>query len=72
MTDEDIWDLFGTPAYQEDDVRNGHAAYYMGNHGLMYKFNYRFSNQRPEKDEDRDIWEITIATEEYMKNYVID
>lgn len=72
MTDDDIWDLFGAPAYQEDDVRNGHAVYYMGNHGLMYKFNYRFSNQRPEKDEDRDIWEITIATEEYMKNYVID
>lgn len=72
MTDEDIWNQFGVPAYEEDSKMNGHAAYYMGNHGLMYKFNYRFSNQRPEKDEDRDIWEITIATEEYMKNYVID
>jgi hypothetical protein len=72
MTDEDIWNQFGVPAYEEDSKMNGHAAYYMGNHGLMYKFNYRFSNQRYEQDEDRDIWEITIATEEYMKNYVID
>lgn len=71
MTDGDIWDLFGTPAYQEDDVMNGHAVYFTGDHGLMYKFNYRFSNQRPEKDEDRDIWEIMIATEEYMKNNVM-
>ena len=72
MTDEDIWNQFGVPAYEEDSKMDGHAAYYMGNHGLMYKFNYRFSNQRYEQDEDRDIWEITIATEEYMKNYVID
>ena len=72
MTDEDIGNQFGVPAYEEDSKMDGHAAYYMGNHGLMYKFNYRFSNQRYEQDEDRDIWEITIATEEYMKNYVID
>ena len=73
MTDEDIWDLFGTPAYQEDDKWNGHSAYFMGNHGLMYKFNYRFSNNRPDQDQDDHcICEIIIATEEHMKNIVID
>lgn len=72
MTDEDIWDLFGEPAYEEDSKMDGHAAYFMGNHGLMYKFNYYFSNQRPEPDEERNIYEITIGTEQYIKNNIKD
>lgn len=63
-TDGDIWDMFGTPAYQEDDLMNGHAAYFLGDHGLVYKFSYSFSNQRPESDQNRGIWEITIAAKE--------
>lgn len=69
MTEYDVIDAFGYPAFEHDPEMDGHKSYYWGDNGCVYRFNYMYSNSRgyyeSEEEKDRRTWRIMYATEEY-------